>query len=162
MNIGNPAIELASRLVEVSVKNTAQIIYNRMNLAKQKSNDKETINGLEEIINDLIADKNELIQITKCYEQEFVAQKISDADIEYITTKLLPLLTSLIPATEQSSGSVSSIKAVLSPETLKILQLLGFNYKEAIGIPLTSLVAQAIQSQTNKLGTNKVPSNNRR
>ncbi len=159
MDMGNPAIELTSRLIEVSVKNTAQIIYNRMNLAKQKSNDKETINALEEIINDLIADKNELIQITKCYEQEFIAQKISDSDIDYITTTLLPLLTSFVPKTEQSSGAILAIEALLSSETLKILQLLGFNYKEAIGIPLTALVAQAIQNQTNKLNSNKITNN---
>ncbi len=159
MDMGNPAIELTSRLIEVSVKNTAQIIYNRMNFAKQKSNDKETINALEEIINDLIADKNELIQITKCYEQEFIAQKISDSDIDYITTTLLPLLTAFVPKTEQSSGAISAIEALLSSETLKILQLLGFNYKEAIGIPLTTLVAQAIQNQTNKLNSNKTTNN---
>lgn len=154
MDISNPAIELTSRLIEVSVKNTAQIIYNRITLAKQKSNDKETINALAEIINDLIADKNELIQITTCYEQEFVAQKISDDDIIYITKELIPLITSLIPEEQQKSVEIETIRKILSSETLKILQLFGFNYKEAIGIPLTNLLAQVIKNQTNKLSNN--------
>jgi len=155
MDIENSTIELASRLIEVSIKNTAQIIYNKINLAKQKSNDKETINALEEIINDLIADKNELIQITKCYEQEFVAQKISDTDIEYITNELLPLFSSVLLENGQNNNIVTSMEKILSPQVLKILQLLGFNYKEAIGIPLTNLVAQAIQNKTNKINNNK-------
>lgn len=154
MDITNQAAELTAKLLAVSVKNTAQIIYSKINAAKQKNDDKATINALEEIINDLIADKNELIQITKCYEQEFVAQKISDSDIEYIT-QLFPMLIGisgiLNQNEEKNQAAVAFLEALLSPQTLKILQLLGFNYKEAIGIPLTTLVAQAIENQTDKI-----------
>jgi len=154
MDINSQAAELTAKLIEVSLKNTAQIIYNKINVAKQKNNDKATINALEEIINDLIADKNELIQITKCYEQEFVAQKISDSDIEFIT-ELFPMLIGvsgiLNQDEEKGKAALAVLGALLSPKTLKILQLLGFNYKEAIGIPLTTLVAQTIENQTDKI-----------
>lgn len=52
---------------------------------------------------------------------------------------------------EKNQAALALLGAVLSPQTLKILQLLGFNYKEAIGIPLTTLVAQTIENQTNKM-----------
>ena len=40
-------------------------------------------------------------------------------------------------------------------DTLKTMQLLGFNYKEAIGIPLTKLCTQAIENLSNKKNITK-------
>ncbi len=148
-------MELAGKLKEISVRNTAEAIYDKIKLVKQKNNDKETVNVLEDLINDLITDKNELIQITKCYEQEFITQDISNEDIDYITRELLPIVTTFLPFSGGDNEFVSTIKKVLSAETLKILKLLGFNYKEAIGQPLTSLVAKAIDNQTSKLVVSK-------
>jgi hypothetical protein len=45
------------------------------------------------------------------------------------------------------------IKELISIDTLKAIQLLGFNYKAAIGEPLTQLCATAILSKSR-------PSNN--
>ncbi len=155
MELNNPSNELAS-LKEISSRNTAQTIYNKINLAKQRNDDKEAANVLEEIINDLTTDKNELIRIANSYERELMSQDISDSDIDYITKELLPIITTIIPLNEDNLDFISSIQKVLSKETFKILQLLGFNYKEAIGLPLTNFVAQAIQNQTNKLIGQKV------
>lgn len=41
---------------------------------------------------------------------------------------------------------VATLEKVLSPELLKILQLLGLNYREAIGVPLTKMIAAKIDS----------------
>ena len=152
MNLETSIIELTAKLAEVGIKNSAQIIYDKIRTVKHKNNDKETINALEEIINDLISDKNELVQIAKCYEQEFVAQKISEEDIEYITDKLLPLLLKIPGVHEQQAA----LEVLLSKETLKILQLLGFNYKEAIGEPLTGVISHAISSLAKKTNTDKL------
>ena len=149
--ISDPVTDLTTRLKEISSRNNADIVYDKIHLIKQKNNNQETINVLEEIVNDLISDKNELIQITKSYEEEFLTRDISDDDIEYITRELLPIVTTFLPFTGGDNEFVSSIKKLVSSETLKILKLLGFNYKEAIGQPLTNLVSQLIQQQTNKL-----------
>jgi len=138
--------QLAVQLGEAAIKNTAQTVYNRIAAAKAKKDDKETINTLTEIIHELIDDKSELISISKCYEDEIVAQKISDDDINFITEKIVPILGPFI----KDESQLSALKALLSSETLKILQLLGFNFKEAIGEPLTKLVAQLIEPQSNK------------
>lgn len=155
MDISEPAIDLSARLKDVSIKNTALTIYNRVNSVKQKGDDRETINTLEEIINDLIADKNELVHISSCYEQEFAARQVSDSDIEYITKELVPIIATFIPLSDPDNLIFQSVEKIISSETLKILQLLGFNYKEAIGIPLTRLVSDAIHNQTNKMGSPK-------
>ncbi len=151
----NLMLELAGKLKDVSARNTAETVYDKIKLVKQKNNDKETVNVLEDLINNLITDKNELIQMTKCYEQEFITRDISNEDIEYITRELLPLVTTFLPFSGGDNEFVSTIKKVLSAETLKILKLLGFNYKEAIGQPLTNLVSKAIENQTNKLIVSK-------
>ena len=139
--------QLTANLAEVAIKNTAGIVYNKINAVKAKNDYTETINTLTEIINELIADKNELINISKCYEDKLVAQRISDEDIIYITEKLVPMFHALI----KDEMQLNTFNAILSTETIKIAQILGFNFKEAIGEPLTKLVANFIQSQSNGL-----------
>ena len=77
-----------------------------------------------------------------------MAHKISDKEIDYITQELIPKLQALAKAT---GGNVDEIARVLSPviskETFIILQLLGFNFRKAIGEPLTTLVEKAILSK---------------
>ena len=108
------------------------------------------MNELIELVNDLIADKNELIGIATAYEQELVAQRISDADIAYITTTLLPLvekLAGLAGEGEETAAALDAIKSLITPETLTIMQLVGFNFRQAIGEPLTALVQRLILSR---------------
>ncbi|QMT40772.1 hypothetical protein [Neisseria shayeganii] len=141
-------IELGVRLTEALAKNSASTISTKIKAIKTKKDDKETINELEEIIQDLISDKNELMQIAQAYQQEISAQKISETELNYITESLIPKLYEFMTASGQSNQELSNMRNILSPlvskETLTILQLLGFNFKKAIGEPLTSLVQQII------------------
>jgi hypothetical protein len=148
--------DLGIRLGDTVLRNTAGAIANRIQTVKAKKNDKETINELEEIINSLISDKNELVQIAQAYEQEFVAQQISEDDIEYITTSFIPVLKDLIKQTSSDQNAVGatniekgidSLKPLLSVEMLTVLQLVGFNFKKAIGEPLTLLLQKFITSR---------------
>ena len=50
--------------------------------------------------------------------------------------------------------SYEQIKALISVDTLKTMQLLGFNYKAAIGEPLTQICADAISNMCSKNKTN--------
>ena len=42
--------------------------------------------------------------------------------------------------------TLRAIKDIINVDTLKTMQLLGFNYKEAIGVPLTNLCANTIMN----------------
>lgn len=42
--------------------------------------------------------------------------------------------------------NLRAIKDIINIDTLKTMQLLGFNYKEAIGVPLTNLCANTIMN----------------
>jgi len=50
--------------------------------------------------------------------------------------------------------SYEQIKELISVDTLKTMQLLGFNYKAAIGEPLTQICADAISNMGSKNKTN--------
>ena len=142
-------IDLSVRLSEALLKNTASAISTKIKAIKSKKEDKETINEVEEIIQELISDKNELLQISQAYQQELMAQKITDKEIEYITKELIPKLQELVRAT--GGNNVDEMVRILSPliskETLTILQLLGFNFRKAIGEPLTMLLEKLILSR---------------
>lgn len=138
-------VKLASNLIEVSARNTATYIADKIRTSKAKRNEKETINELEEIIQNLLNDKLEIQRIAQAYEQELTSQKITESDIEYITDNLLPIFSKFIPDSQKEN--FEQIKSLLSVETLTIMQLLGFNYKRAIGEPLTLLVQKTIESK---------------
>ena len=146
---------LGIQLAAVAARNTASAIADRIRAAFAGNKDRETITELEEIVSGLQTDKNELLRIAHAYEQELVAQRISEADIEYISEHIVPLITQLTEkaVTEQGGDTASAqaiielIKPILSVETVTILQLVGFNFKRAVGEPLTELVATLIASQ---------------
>ena len=145
--------ELGVKLTESAVRNTAGAISDKISSIKAKRDDKQTIRELEDIVNNLLDDKSELVRIAQAYEQELVSQKISDEDIEYITTTLIPLAEKFIEKTEdeteraKNQENLDMVKAVLSKETITVMQLIGFNFKQAIGEPLTSLIRRLIESK---------------
>ena len=135
--------QLAANLAEATARNGASFISKKINASKAKRNDKETIAELEEIISDLLNDKAEIQRIAQAYEQELVSQKSTENDIKYITDNLLPIFGEFLP----DQVEIEKMKKILSVETLTIMQLIGFNYKQAIGEPLTLLVRKAIESK---------------
>ena len=87
-----------------------------------------------------------------------------DEDIEYLqqtVSKVLDLLIGVqildINSEDETVqekvkaqiGAVNGIKGLISKDVLKTMQLLGFNYKAAIGEPLTELCANKIKGVAN-------------
>ena len=137
--------QLGADLIEATARNGASIISDKIRTAKTNKEYKETISELEEIIYDLLNDKAEIQRIAQAYEQELVAQKITEDDIKYITNNLIPILSSLL--SEENREQLEQLKKLLSVETLTIMQLIGFNYKQAIGEPLTLLLRKIIEAK---------------
>ena len=72
---------------------------------------------------------------------------ISDKDIEYLQETIqqaVKILNTLSPELEKPEESIDPFIKLINKDALKTMQLLGFNYKEAIGIPLTEVCARAI------------------
>lgn len=148
--------DLSIRLGEAALRNTAGAVIDKMRAIRTGHKEKEQVQQLEEIIYDLIDDKNELREIAEAYKEKFVAQQISEEEITYITESIVPLLKKMI---EQAAKDGSTAEAanmqkaldvltpLLSVETLTVLQLVGFNFKQAIGEPLTLLLQKFIASK---------------
>lgn len=141
---------LSIQLGEVAARNAAGAVLDRITAAKARKKAEETVNALEEIVGELLADKAELTLIAQALDEQLVAQRLSKEDVAYITDNLLPVIQQL---TSEGSGSGVGedlnkvVGPLLSKETLTILQLIGFNFKQAIGTPLTELVADYIAAQ---------------
>lgn len=140
---------LGVQLADVAVRNTVAAVSGRIKTAKAKKQDAETINALTEIVNDLLADRNDLVQIARGYEQVLDAQRISEEDITYITQSIVPIIKKLaaVGGDGEIDQMIDLLIPILSVETITVLQLLGFNFKKAIGEPLTDLVSQLIGSK---------------
>jgi hypothetical protein len=103
-------------------------------------------------VNGLIADKSELIGVAHAYEEQLAAQRLSEADVKYLTENLFPIVTKLAEESAASNQSdprqaqamIDVIRPLVSTEALTILQVIGFNFKRAIGEPLTDLVRSLI------------------
>lgn len=154
----NPEVQaLAVELAASLAKNSARLVADKVTALKKGNNDAETINGLEELINELIEDKNELIRIAQVYQTELVAQRLTSGDIQYLTSSVVPLIEKLASASPtgnpaQTQQMIELVKPILSVETVNVLQLLGFNFRSAIGQPLTQLVERLILSKSAPIG----------
>ncbi|MDU2202427.1 MAG: hypothetical protein E7E32_04750, partial [Anaerococcus hydrogenalis] len=127
----DPLTNLGLKLLEVTARNGASKIYEKRNLAKANKNKDETIRILEELINDLIDDKNELEYIAKQYKEEYEKTTISDESIEHIKRtfdELVTLILSFSPdgEDEDNKEAFDVIKNLINSDSMKTLQLLGY------------------------------------
>jgi hypothetical protein len=156
MSVDPEIAELVAQAAQVAARNAASAVFARIDAVKTRRKNEETIAELEAIVTELISDKQELVQISQAYEQELVAQRLASSDIQYLTDNLIPIVEDLIKrSTKAGSGAtltpqemIEFLKSILSVETVTILQLIGFNFRKAIGDPLTSLVAGLIGSKS--------------
>lgn len=91
------------------------------------------------------------MRIANAYEAELVAQRLTKEDIEYISENLIPVLTQLAASSTvepaQAPAVQGIVQSLVSVETVTVLQLVGFNFRKAIGEPLTELVARFITTR---------------
>ena len=71
-------INLATKTADIFIKNTTETIFRRIDAAKDDSDKEKTILRLEEIIKELIEERNELDKIIKEYDELLGMQKISE------------------------------------------------------------------------------------
>lgn len=107
----------------------------------------------DEIINELISEREEAIRIAQAYKSELDRIEISDENIQHLNNtvgRVLEILKVMAPNTPLET--YEQIKELINVDTLKAIQLLGFNYKAAIGEPLTQLCADSILSKVKGTG----------
>lgn len=152
MGIDPALATMMAHLAELAIPSMTASIYTKVEtITKGKANE-QTVNELKQVINDLVKDRNDLVAIAQAYEQELVGQRLQDKDIKYIIDSVLPVLRDLVdkmPAgaqQAQAEEALGFLEQLLSVEMLTVLQLVGFNYKRAIGEPLTLVLQKYITS----------------
>ena len=139
--------ELGASLATMAVSGTATAINAKIKAIKTEKDSDKIRNAYDEIVNELISEREEAIRIAQVYKAELERIVISDDDIEHLhatASRVLDLLKTLSPATDVST--FKTLKDLISVDTLKTMQLLGFNYRAAIGEPLTQMCATAISN----------------
>lgn len=143
--------ELGVSLATMAVSGTATAINTKIKAIKTEKDAEKIRNAYDEIVNELISEREEAIRIAQVYKAELDRIVISDDDIEHLhitASRLLDMLKAFSPGTDIST--FEALKDLISVDTLKTMQLLGFNYKAAIGEPLTQICADAISNIGNK------------
>ena len=154
-----PLVEMGISLTELAVKGTTTAVTNKIRTIKNEKNAEKLRSTYDEIINELLVERDEAIRIAQAYKSELERIVISDEDIVHLNatvTRLLDLLKVVSP--ELDTGTLRVLKDLISVDTLKTMQLLGFNYRAAIGEPLTQICANAITNlgkSGNKSGKKK-------
>lgn len=151
-------VDLGLQLAASAARNTAAAITEKIGAMRASRSANEQVAALEQIVSDLIADKNELTRIAQAYQQELVAQQLTPGDVRYIADTVVPLLETVADGMGQEGGGekikkqIQMLKPLLSVETVNVLQLVGFNFRQGIGAPLTRRMKEAIESRNNAGG----------
>lgn len=151
MDIDPQVLQLGTRLTEVALRNSASAVSERIRTAKASRDNRRRGGELEEIIQDLLEDRAELVRISESYKEYVAAQEISEADLTFIADHLVPRIVELAQAggadADQLDEVVTVLRPLLAAETIKVAQLMGFNFRRGVGEPLTQLLASWIASR---------------
>ncbi len=150
-------IGLGASLTELAVKGTATAISSKIKAIKNEKNIDNIRATYDEIINELLSEREEAVRIAQAYKSELEKVVISDEDIQHLhntVTRILELVKKSQGNGENANAvfnnqiqAYEQIKELISVDTLKTMQLLGFNYKAAIGEPLTLMLRNFILSK---------------
>ncbi|MGN1190716.1 MAG: hypothetical protein ACI4SL_10030 [Candidatus Ornithospirochaeta sp.] len=153
--------EMGVSLTELAIKGTVSAISKRIKLAKDIKDIEKLRTTYDEIINEILQEREDAVRIAQAYKTELERIEISDEDITHLHNtigRVIEIIKSFQVATALAKGSeevskvkmqvagYEQIKELISVDTLKTMQLLGFNYKAAIGEPLTEICANAISN----------------
>lgn len=157
MAIDPVLLDLGTKLAETSAKNTWVKVSDKLRQIKANNDKDAQILEYEDLVRSLVREKSELEDIASGYKEQIEKITISDDDIESLHNTVEKIITIILSSSFMSSeneddksstaDSLYSLLQLLNSDTLKTLQLLGYNYKEAIGIPLTEATANFISGK---------------
>ena len=136
----------SAELAVLAAKGTVSAVSSKLKQIRSKKDRDVMANAYEEVITELIQERNEAISIAQSYQDEVKRYQISDEDIQHLQAavqSVLDLVREMSPETDLSS--FDQARALISVDTLKAMQLLGFDYRAGIGEPLTIACAKAIE-----------------
>lgn len=155
-------VALGANLAQMAVKGTATAVSAKIRAIKDEKNTEKIRNTYDEIVNELLSEREEAVRIAQAYKSELEKVVISDEDIQHLhntVANILKIMTDIQIAGAERAGeaAVEAVKEqtkvyeqfmeLISVDTLKTMQLIGFNYKTAIGEPLTLMLKNFLLSK---------------
>lgn len=135
----DPIVTTASaQILEIAARTTVDSVTARVRRARADHDRDATIEQMDEIINDLQRDRADLVRLAQGLEEQFVSQRLTPTEIGFISEQIIPVFEDF--ADEDASEAIEAVKKLLSVELLTIMQTIGFNYRQALGEPLTEIV----------------------
>ena len=157
LEVMSSIVESSASLATLVAGGTVTAIKGKMQSLKSEKNIEKIRAEYDEMITKILQERTDAILLAQTYKAELERIQISDEDIVHLQntfSNVLDIMKNVSPNTP--IDSFETIKDLISVDTLKTMQLLGFNYKAAIGEPLTEICADAIK----KLAQNRSNSNN--
>ena len=90
-----PIVEMGVALTELAVKGTATAVANKVKAVKDEKNTEKVRNTYDEIINELLSERDEAVRLAQAYKSELDRIVISDEDIQHLNataTRVLDIL----------------------------------------------------------------------
>lgn len=150
---------VATQLATLIGNETVTAVNSKIAAMKTEKDIGKVKQNYENILNNLLNERAEAIRIAQTYKSELEKVEISDEDIEHLhntVERLIEIVKSFLikqnngennQEIQEQINSFEQIKELISIDTLKTMQLLGFNYKKAIGSPLTMILRNFILSK---------------
>ena len=163
-----PLVEMGVSLTELAVKGTASAVTKKIRAVKDIKDAEKLRTTYDALINEVLQEREEVVRIAQAYKSELERIVISDEDIEHLhntVSNILEIFKNIqlagvdpqdtlgVMRVQKQIETMEQVKNLISVDTLKTMQLLGFNYKAAIGEPLTQICSRAILSLTERKNT---------
>ena len=154
-----PLVEMGVSLTELAVKGTASAVTKKIRAVKDIKDAEKLRTIYDALINEVLQEREEAVRIAQAYKSELERIVISDEDIEHLhntVSNILEIFKNIqlagvdpqdtlgVMRVQKQIETMEQVKNLISVDTLKTMQLLGFNYKAAIGEPLTQIGSRAI------------------
>lgn len=159
------ALAAATKLSEIVGRGTYDWVNSKRQIARNEKDIKAQKEMYEEIVVTLLEEKTDLQNVANQYQDLYSRVKISEDEIRYLKSTITRVIDLFVPDVDSIPEDTPNYEQVISEvkgqrekmqmvtefidiDTLETMQLLGFNYKEAIGKPLTEATANLIYSKT--------------
>lgn len=136
-------VALGTNLAQMAVKGTVTAVSAKIRAIKDEKNAEKIRNTYDEIVNELLSEREEAIRIAQAYKSELEKVVISDEDIQHLhntVANVLKIMTDIQIAGAERAGE-AAVKAVkeqtkvyeqfmelISVDTLKTMQLIGSKF----------------------------------
>jgi len=134
MNYQEPLVEMGIRLTELAVKGTASAVQKKIKAAKSVKDADKLRTTYDELLNEVLSEREEAIVIAQAYKSELDQIVISDEDIEHLHNTVAQVMEILNGMSDQKLPveEINQLKDLISIDALKTMQLLGHSIQKGI------------------------------